>query len=114
MSNSDSQTEDSLSDKAVTAFIIILGSTTSGTTFRPSDWSDRLHGTLQSLKDDDCYEDIKDMVRLVNYDNYKCIMVETELKNINSLVYNFFINFAKNNKLNLLELSEEEWEQYHS
>lgn len=91
------------------ALLLILGNTTSGGKFRPSDWCDRLHGTLHTLKDDECYEDIKDMVHLVHYQNNKCIVVANELKNINVLVYNFFVNFAKNNKLTIVQLSEEEW-----
>ncbi len=89
------------------SFIIILGSSVDGKKFRPSDWCDRLHGILNSFDSDEAVT-YSNYVNLVNYDNKKAIMVSEDLAEVNSKLFNFYINFAKNNNLMTVNISNEE------
>ena len=88
-------------------FVLIHGETVSGGKFRPSDWCDRLHGTLRVLGDD--AEETANYVHLVNYQGKKCVMIDNRLEDMHPKVFRFFLNFAANNKLVQQPISQQEW-----
>lgn len=94
------------------AYVIIRGETTDGKKFRPSDWCDRLHNTLQILGDE--AEECAELVQLANMENQKCLVIQKELENINYRLYSFFLRFATDNKLTTQEFSEEDWQSLHN
>ncbi|WOV90731.1 MAG: DUF3579 domain-containing protein [Candidatus Zeuxoniibacter abyssi] len=88
--------------------IIIMGQTTDGGKFRPSDWCERLHGALRSLGEEEANL-YSDYVFLINYEGGKSVMVDKNLADLNSQLFEFFINFAKSNSLRISEISGDEW-----
>lgn len=77
----------------------IVGSTSKGKTFRPSDWSDRLCGIMSSFG----------AQRKMRYSPFvrpgcwisgeKCVFVDARLYDIEPLAYNFLMHFARDNDL---------------
>ena len=77
---------------------IIQGLTLDGKPFRPSDWADRLAGVMCSFGGDNrmayspyCYP--------ISSGGVKCVVVDIRLKEIEPMAYNFLLNFAKDNEL---------------
>lgn len=93
-------------------YYIIKGQITEGGKFRPSDWCDRLHSTLRALGDD--AEMFSEYVHLISYDNQRCLMLDTELEEINFSLYSFFIRFAADNHLVTHTITREDWASLHS
>lgn len=80
--------------------IIIRGVTSSGQTFRPSDWADRLAGVLSVFSIDS----------RVNYSPYvhprtvngaKSIVVDSKLEKVDARAWNFIMSFARDNDLTI-------------
>lgn len=92
-------------------YIIIRGKTTDGNKFRPSDWCDRLHNTLQVLGEEAEY--YSNFVQLANIANEKCLVIKLELEEINSRLYTFFIRFSADNNLTTETITEEYWQSIH-
>ena len=90
-------------------FILINGKTNGGNTFRPSDWSDRLHSTLQALSPDEC-DQCSEYVHLVNVEGRKGILIDCTLKQINSQLFAFFLSFVTNNDLLATAFTRDSWE----
>jgi hypothetical protein len=77
----------------------IIGATSKGRTFRPSDWSDRLCGVMSSFGSQ----------RKMRYSPYvrpgcwitgeKCVFVDARLYELEPLAYNFLMHFARDNDL---------------
>ena len=86
------------SDDEVETFVIICGKTDSGQKFRPSDWCDRLRSTLRALGEEQA-EEFAPYVHIINFENSKCVMVNTHLQEIAPPLYRFFLKFAKDNNL---------------
>lgn len=78
---------------------LIIGKTSDGRTFRPSDWADRLCGIMSVFGAD----------RKMKFSPYvrpgcaltgeKCVMVDAQLYEVEPLAYNFLTSFAKDNDL---------------
>lgn len=86
--------------------IIIEGVTDDGRPFRPSDWIERISGSLSSFGND----------RRMRYSNYvqpqmilgkKCLVIDTALQERNAAAFNFLIDFAKGNRLRMQEVVSE-------
>ncbi|MEC5400256.1 DUF3579 domain-containing protein [Uliginosibacterium sp. H1] len=85
---------------------IIVGVTSDGKTFRPSDWADRLCGIMSAFGAD----------RKMKFSPYvrpgctitgeKCVMVDAKIYKLEPLAYNFLVNFAKDNDLKVESLPE--------
>ncbi len=99
-------------DVAPLNLVIIRGQTTAEKKFRPSDWCDRLYGTLRALGDD--AEEVSEYVHLVNYNGEKCILLDKQLEEVNMYVYRFFIHFAHDNNLCQEEISQQHWDSLHT
>jgi hypothetical protein len=77
---------------------VIQGITLDGKPFRPSDWADRLAGVMCSFGGDNrmayspyCYP--------ISSGGIKCVVVDVSLKEIEPMAFNFLLNFAKDNEL---------------
>lgn len=87
--------------------IFIQGLTLDGKTFRPSDWADRLCGVMSQFRPGGpqpgshltyspwC------VPTLVN--GVKCVVVNSELREFEPMAWDFALNFAKDNSLQIAE-----------
>ena len=90
--------------------MVIEGETIDGKRFRPSDWNERLHGTLRAL-DEDEYQACEGFVHLTTLDGRKCVQVDCRLREEDERLFNFFLRFARDNNLRVRELTEAELEK---
>lgn len=84
--------------ETATSQLIIKGITSSGQTFRPSDWAERLAGILSTFGIDS----------RINYSPYvhptvlngiKCIIVDSQLEQVDRRAWGFVMGFARDNDL---------------
>lgn len=78
--------------------LIIRGVTTSGKTFRPSDWAERLAGILSTF-DEDNRLGYSPCVRPTTIDGIRCVIVSKRLKELDERAYNFVLGFGRENDL---------------
>lgn len=88
--------------------IIIEGVTASGQSFRPSDWAERMSGNLSTFRKRRIH--YSPLLKPSFKDGHKCVILDTELEESNPALYQSILKFAKNNKLQIHELEEEESE----
>jgi hypothetical protein len=87
----------------------IQGVTLDGHTFRPSDWAERLAGAMSCFRPDGAHGGIGAFIgysplcvpRVIN--GVKCVIVNETLKDIEPMAWDFVMNFAKDNRLQLAE-----------
>ena len=84
--------------------IIIKGVTESGGKFRPSDWAERLCGSVATY-DRKRRIIFHPNVRLATMDNVKCVVVDSVLEKEDPQLFTFLMNFAAENKLEIAESS---------
>ncbi|MBL8376270.1 MAG: DUF3579 domain-containing protein [Burkholderiales bacterium] len=76
---------------------VIQGVNTRGEAFRPSDWAERLAGVMSSFGGGRlgyspyCFP--------ITSGRIKCVVVDARLKEIEPMAYNFLVNFARDNEL---------------
>jgi Protein of unknown function (DUF3579) len=87
--------------------VFIQGITLDGKTFRPSDWADRLCGVMSPFRPGGpqpgshltyspwCIPTLINGVR--------CVVVNAELREVEPMAWDFAINFAKDNNLQMAE-----------
>ena len=87
--------------------VIILGINQSGRTFRPSDWAERLAGVMSQFRPGGprpgshlgyspwCVPNTVDGVR--------CVVVHRDLRDYDVMAWDFCMNFAKDNDLQVLQ-----------
>jgi len=80
--------------------IIIEGVTEEGDVFRPSDWAERVSGTLASFKNRRIHYSPL-LQPSVNHEGYKCIVLDPKLKESSPQVYQSILDFAKTNQLKI-------------
>jgi len=82
---------------------IILGLTLEGKTFRPSDWAERLAGVMSQFRPGGALpgDHISYSPWCVpnQIDGYKCVLVHIDLKDFEPMAWDFVMNFAKDNQL---------------
>jgi hypothetical protein len=87
--------------------VFILGQTRDGRTFRPSDWAERLAGVMSSFRPGGAHPGSH-----LNYspwciptviDGVKAVVVNSELRNLEPMAWDFVLNFAKDNDLQLAD-----------
>jgi hypothetical protein len=83
---------------AETAEFVIVGETTQGEKFRPSDWAERLCGLMAQFGAAD-YMRYSPYCYPVMAGGTKCVVVDTRLKEIEPLAHRFLETFAKDNDL---------------
>ena len=77
--------------------IIIEGITESGETFRPSDWAERMSGSLCTFKNRRIT--YSPLLQPVVKNGNKCILLDPELKTSNPSLYETIMEFAEINHL---------------
>lgn len=80
--------------------IVIEGVTAQGKTFRPSDWAERMSGSMASFKNSRIlYSPM--LQPSVNDDGSKCILLDPQLKESSPEIYQSILDFAKTNNLKI-------------
>lgn len=80
--------------------IVIEGITPQGKAFRPSDWAERMSGSMATFKDRRIqYSPL--LQPSVNHEGFKCVMLDPKLKESSPEIYNSILAFAKANNLNI-------------
>lgn len=80
--------------------IVIEGVTDKGKVFRPSDWAERMSGSLASFK----HRRIHYSPLLqpgINQEGFKCVVLDPKLKESSPQVYQSIMDFAKANNLRI-------------
>jgi hypothetical protein len=96
--------------KATPREFVIQGVTREGRTFRPSDWSERLAGAMSCFRPEG---DVGGIASYIGYSPYcvpkvvagvKSVIVNEALKEIDVMAWDFVMNFARDNELQIAEL----------
>ncbi|NBX84199.1 MAG: DUF3579 domain-containing protein [Gammaproteobacteria bacterium] len=87
--------------------IVIEGVTPQGKAFRPSDWAERMSGTLASFKNRRIHYSPL-LQPTVNTEGYKCVVLDPKLKETSPQIYQSIIEFAKSNNLKICGEDEHE------
>ena len=86
----------------------ILGLTSDGRQFRPSDWADRLCGVMSCYRPEgtggrNAHLFYSPYVYPTMLDGVKAVVVDNNLLKLEPLAYHFVRNFAKDNDLQIIE-----------
>jgi hypothetical protein len=86
----------------------ILGLTSDGRQFRPSDWAERLCGVMSCFRPEgtggpNAHLAFSPYVRPTMLNGVKAVVVNNDIKNIEPLAYHFVRNFATDNDLQIVE-----------
>ncbi len=85
----------------------IIGKTSDGRQFRPSDWAERLCGVMSCFNPDgggrNADLQYSPYVRPTMIDGIRSVVVNTALKPLEPLAFHFVVNFAKDNDLQLVD-----------
>jgi hypothetical protein len=85
----------------------IQGITSDGRKFRPSDWSERLCGVLSCFGPGAAGPNARlqysSYVRPVMVGDIKCVVVDARLRDIEPMAFDFVMNFARDNGLQVSE-----------
>jgi hypothetical protein len=92
----------------VTDEFFILGVTSNGKQFRPSDWSERLCGVMACFRPEgtgglNAHLKYSPYVRPTILNGVKAVVVKRTLQKTEPLAYHFVVNFAKDNDLQIVE-----------
>lgn len=80
--------------------IVIEGVTNQGKQFRPSDWAERMSGSMASFKNARIrYSPM--LQPSVNKEGYKCVLLDPKLKESSPQVYQAIMEFARANHLKI-------------
>jgi hypothetical protein len=82
--------------------IVIEGVTSQGKEFRPSDWAERMSGTMASFKNRRIHYSPL-LQPSVNTEGYKCVLLDPKLKESSPQVYQSILDFAKANNLRICD-----------
>ena len=89
---------------------VIQGRTLGGLVFRPSDWAERLAGAMSSFRPSGSSGGISAYIGYSPYcvphmqEGVKCVLVNEALKDIEPMAWDFVMNFARDNQLEVAEL----------
>jgi hypothetical protein len=87
--------------------IFILGKTREGKTFRPSDWAERLAGVMSSFRPGGAqpgsHLSYSPWCVPTRIEGVKAVVVNSELRNFEPMAWDFVLNFAKDNHLQVAE-----------
>ena len=86
---------------------IILGTTLEGKTFRPSDWAERLAGGMSSFRPGGPHPGshlgYSPWCVPVTVHGVRCVVVHPDLREHDVMAWDFCMNFARDNDLQLTE-----------
>lgn len=78
--------------------LIIRGVNSSGQSFRPSDWAERLAGLLSTFGLDSRIN-YSPYVHPITAGGVKCLVIDSKLEQLDSRAWNFVMGFAHDNDL---------------
>lgn len=84
--------------------IFIMGVTHEGKIFRPSDWAERLAGLMTQFRHPDCpapepHLGFSPFCLPTTLNGVRCLVVSETLREIECMAFDFLMNFAKDNNL---------------
>jgi len=82
--------------------IIIVGITSDGETFRPSDWAERLCGCM-SLFGEDQRISYSPYLKPIVASGVKCVVVDRRLEQMSPEAFKFLMTFCSDNELQVRE-----------
>ncbi|HET9843390.1 MAG TPA: DUF3579 domain-containing protein [Gammaproteobacteria bacterium] len=88
-----------MTEKKKGSKIIIEGVTEDGVTFRPSDWAERMSGSLSTFKNHRIY--YSPLLRPSFRGGNRCVILDESLKESNPELYEHILDFARRNKLKI-------------
>jgi len=97
------------SNPAAPREFFIYGLTVGGKTFRPSDWSERLCGVMSCYRPGgigsgrDAFIGYSPYCRPTTIDGVKCVIVDERLRGVERMAFDFVMNFAKDNELQVYQ-----------
>ncbi|MCG2585666.1 DUF3579 domain-containing protein [Massilia sp. TS11] len=96
------------SHKPVAEEFFILGLTSNGKTFRPSDWAERLCGVMACFQPEGSSKrgsstQFSPYVWPTMLNGVKAVVVNGAIKQIEPMAYHFVVNFAKDNDLQVID-----------
>lgn len=89
--------------------IFIQGITRDGRTFRPSDWAERLAGAMSCFRPGAQRGNVSQAIGYSPYciptviGNVKCVVVNEALRDLEPMAWDFVMNFARDNELQVGE-----------
>ncbi|MDB5883317.1 MAG: hypothetical protein JWP43_3195 [Ramlibacter sp.] len=87
--------------------VVILGRTRAGSTFRPSDWAERLAGVMSSFRpggvQPSSHLSYSPWCVPTVIDGVKAVVVNRQLRELEPMAWDFVLNFAKDNDLQVAE-----------
>jgi len=87
--------------------VFILGITRDGKTFRPSDWAERLAGVMSPFRPGGAHPgshlSYSPWCVPTNINGVKAVIVNSELRGVEPMAWDFVLNFAKDNHLEVTE-----------
>jgi hypothetical protein len=87
--------------------VVILGRTRGGKTFRPSDWAERLAGVMSSFRpggaQPSSHLSYSPWCIPTVIDGVKAVVVNSELRKLEPMAWDFVINFGRDNDLEVVE-----------
>jgi hypothetical protein len=88
--------------------VLIQGITRDGRTFRPSDWAERLAGVMSPFRPGGAqpgsHLSYSPWCVPTVIDGVKCVIVDSELREFEPMAWDFVLNFAKDNELQVGEV----------
>lgn len=88
--------------------VLIQGITRDGRTFRPSDWAERLAGVMSSFRPGGAQRgshlSYSPWCVPGNIDGVKCVVVHADLRKAEPMAWDFVLNFARDNDLQVSEV----------
>ena len=91
--------------------LLIVGLTVESMPFRPSDWSERLAGAMSAFRPAGSVGGIAAFIGYSPYcvprtvDGHKCVLVNEALRGIEVLAWDFVMNFARDNRLEVRDVT---------
>ena len=86
---------------------VIVGLTSEGKRFRPSDWAERLAGVMSSFRPGGArpgsHLSYSPWCIPTTLNGVKCVVVHRDLQNHEPMAWDFVINFARDNNLQVAE-----------
>lgn len=87
--------------------LFIQGVTLEGKTFRPSDWAERLAGVMSQFRPGGAtrgsHLSYSPWCVPTSIDGVKCVIIHSDLRAHEPMAWDFVLNFAKDNRLQVVE-----------
>lgn len=85
---------------------IIEGYTEEGKKFRPSDWIDRISSMMASYGASHRLV-FSELLHPELYQGQKCLIIDTQLEDVNPAMFEYVMQFVKDNNLKMRQVCEE-------